>query len=116
MKKIEMVKQVLENYVHYQSSINWDRENRRRDSNDLSALSAINVLADNFGWKIIPMGKQIGANWFFTGAVIKAEGKCLGLWALRYTTDDLYDFRNEFKQKALDLYPDVLFLYDDNGQ
>lgn len=113
MKKIEMVKQVLENYVHYQSSINWSRENNRRDDNDLSAMTAIKVLADDFGWNITPMGVEIGAKFFFTGAVIKAEGKCLGLWALRCSTDNLYDFKNTFKTRALNNYPDVVFLYDD---
>jgi hypothetical protein len=116
MKKIEMVKQVLENYVHYQSSINLCRENNRRDDTDLSAMTAIMVLADNFGWKITPMGVEIGAKFFFTGAVIKAEGKCFGLWALRYSSDDLYDFKDIFKTRALNHYPDVVFLYDDNGQ
>lgn len=116
MKKIEMAKQVLENYVHYQSSLNWDLENNRRYDGDLSALCAIGVLAENLGWKITPMRKQIGSKWFFTGAIIKAEGKHLGLWALRYAENDLYDFEDGFKEGAQIMFPDVEFLFDDNGQ
>ena len=112
MKKIEMAMQVLENYVHYQNIINYDRENDKRESEDLSCLTAINILAVGLGWKITPFGKDINGKWFFLGAVITAKRKNIGLWALRYSTFSLHDFKEEFKADALKRFDEIEFMFD----
>lgn len=111
MKKADMAKELLKNYVHHLNSLNYDHEYNKSDTQDVASLTAVSMVATDMECDITSIGGEINGKWFFMGAVLTFESKKYGLWALRYNASDMWDFEKGFKQEALKRFPDIEFLF-----